>query len=115
MPRNPPAHSFMPVAASWVSYTLDEDEDEALDETVIIRSFDSRHLTVEELVNLQAPALVARLTPASAAKLTAGTSTARSTPEAPQSSKWTAVINFRGCGPKNYRKLQALFKIRGPP
>ncbi|KAJ7113805.1 hypothetical protein C8R44DRAFT_740694 [Mycena epipterygia] len=56
---------------------LDEDEDKAPDEM--------------GLVNLEAPALVAHLTPSSAAKPTTGTSTAHSTPAVPQQSKWTAT------------------------
>ncbi|KAJ6600218.1 hypothetical protein B0H10DRAFT_1958791 [Mycena sp. CBHHK59/15] len=59
---------------------LEEDKDNS----------DTQEGTVIVLVNLEAPALVARLTPENATKPTAGTSTARSTPAAPQKAKWTA-------------------------
>ncbi|KAJ6608989.1 hypothetical protein B0H10DRAFT_2226310 [Mycena sp. CBHHK59/15] len=68
----------------------DKDNSDTQEGTVIVRSFDARRLAIEVLVNLEAPALVARLTPENATKPTAGTSTARSTPAAPQKAKWTA-------------------------
>ncbi|KAJ6526187.1 hypothetical protein DFH09DRAFT_1095411 [Mycena vulgaris] len=90
----PPESSSALVHASGCFLALDKYEDEALDETV----------------NLQAPALVARLIPASAAKPTAGTATARSTPEAPQRSKWTATTLPPGAKP-NTPKSQSTTRI----
>ncbi|KAJ6569911.1 hypothetical protein B0H10DRAFT_1964926 [Mycena sp. CBHHK59/15] len=69
----------------------DEDDSDTQEGTVVMRSFDARRLAIEVLVNLEAPALVARLTPENATKPTAGTSTAHSTPAAPQKVKWTAT------------------------
>ncbi|KAJ6623807.1 hypothetical protein B0H10DRAFT_2213171 [Mycena sp. CBHHK59/15] len=68
----------------------DKDNSDTQEGTVIVRSFDAHRLAIEVLVNLEAPALVGRLTPENATKPTAGTSTARSTPAAPQKAKWTA-------------------------
>ncbi|KAJ6591967.1 hypothetical protein B0H10DRAFT_2233088 [Mycena sp. CBHHK59/15] len=75
----------------WNHMALEEDEDDSdtQEGTVIVCSFDVRRLAIKVLVNLEAPALVARLTPENATKPTAGTSTARSTPAAPQKAKWT--------------------------
>ncbi|KAF8177299.1 hypothetical protein K438DRAFT_1978594 [Mycena galopus ATCC 62051] len=73
---------------------LEDDEDDALDQNVpppiIIRSSDARRLAIEILVNLEAPALLARLNPPTMTKPSTDTSTARSTPPVPQKEKWTA-------------------------
>ncbi|KAJ6610269.1 hypothetical protein B0H10DRAFT_2225165 [Mycena sp. CBHHK59/15] len=74
---------------SHMALEEDEDDSDTQEGTVIVCSFDVRRLAIKVLVNLEAPALVARLTPENATKPTAGTSTARSTPAAPQKAKWT--------------------------
>ncbi|KAJ6564274.1 hypothetical protein B0H19DRAFT_1067853 [Mycena capillaripes] len=72
---------------------LEDDDDGAPDEnaspSIIIRSSDARRLAIETLVNLEAPALLARLNPPTVTKPSAGTSAARSTPPVPQKEKWS--------------------------
>ncbi|KAJ6543449.1 hypothetical protein DFH09DRAFT_1088884 [Mycena vulgaris] len=57
---------------------------------VVIRSSDARRLAIEHYVNLEAPALLARLDPGSLTKATGSTSAARTTAAVAQKAKWTA-------------------------
>ncbi|KAJ6495419.1 hypothetical protein C8R45DRAFT_927326 [Mycena sanguinolenta] len=76
---------------------LEDDEDDIDDiegsenapPSIILRSSDARRLAIEMLVNLEAPALLTRLSPPSATQSSMGKTTAHSAVPAPQKEKWT--------------------------
>ncbi|KAJ7107388.1 hypothetical protein C8R44DRAFT_885404 [Mycena epipterygia] len=74
----------------------DESDEEGTDglPAVIIRSSDARRLAIEQYINLEAPALLARLDPGSAKPT--GSTSAASSPASTQKPKWTAQSTARG-------------------
>ncbi|KAJ7918056.1 hypothetical protein B0H13DRAFT_2438731 [Mycena leptocephala] len=80
---------------------FDEDEDDGEDDgdmepaPTIVRSFDARRLAIEQFVNLEAPAVLARLN-LGPKTVTGSTSAARSIPVVAPKAKWTAQSTMWG-------------------